>query len=128
MQYNGNEILLYTSSLLISQTDKNGVILYANEDFCEIAGYSNSEIIGKPHNIIRHPDMPKSAFKDMWNTIQSGKIWTGFVKNLAKSRKFYWVYATVFSYKDGYLSVRRMASRDEIAKFEKEYKELRGRE
>lgn len=128
MQHNENEIMLTSGSLLISQTDKKGFILYANEDFCEIAGYNNSELIGKPHNIIRHRDMPKVAFKEMWKIIQSGKIWTGFVKNLAKDRRFYWVYATVFPYKDGYLSVRRMAAREEIAQFEKIYRELKEKE
>ncbi len=83
-------------SSIVSKTDVNGKITYANDKFCEISGYSREELIGKNHNIVRHPDMPSSAFKDMWNTIKNKKeTWQGMVKNLAKDGTPYYVKATV---------------------------------
>lgn len=83
--------------LIISRTDLKGTITYANETFAQISGYSVEELVGQPHNILRHPDMPKSSFEDMWNTIRSGKMWQGYVKNLRKDSGYYWVYAEVSS-------------------------------
>lgn len=80
---------------IVSETDTRGVITYANPKFCEVSGYSLEELVGKPHNIIRHPDMPKEAFKDLWDTIKAGKIWQGEVKNRRKDGSHYWVLATV---------------------------------
>jgi len=80
---------------IVSETDTRGIITYANKKFCEVSQYSLDELIGKPHNIIRHPDMPKSAFKELWDTIKAGKIWQGEVKNRRKDGSHYWVYATV---------------------------------
>lgn len=80
---------------IVSETDTRGVITYANPKFCEVSGYSVEELIGKPHNIIRHPDMPKEAFKELWDTIKAGKIWQGEVKNRRKDGSHYWVLATV---------------------------------
>ncbi len=80
---------------IVSETDTRGIITYANKKFCEVSQYSLDELIGKPHNIIRHPDMPKSVFKEMWDTIKAGKIWQGEVKNRRKDGSHYWVYATV---------------------------------
>lgn len=129
MQVIGNEKILDDTSLLVSETDAKGKIVYANDLFLELAEYSLEEMVGKPHNIIRHPDMPKIAFKELWDTIKKGEVWQGFVKNNTKSGKFYWVYATVFPFgKDHYLSVRKMATRDEIKHHEKLYKELREKE
>lgn len=125
------EYTLSESSFLVSETDEKGIITFANEDFCEIAGYRRDELIGQNHNIVRHPDMPKAAFKDLWQTVQSGKVWTGFVKNARKGGGYYWVYATVYPMiscggaKNGYMSCRRMATRDEIAKAEALYKTLK---
>ena len=125
------EYTLSELSFLVSETDDKGVITFANEDFCEIAGYRRDELIGQNHNIVRHPDMPKAAFKDLWQTVQSGKIWTGFVKNAHKGGGFYWVYATVYPMincggnKNAYMSCRRMATRDEIARAEALYKTLK---
>jgi aerotaxis receptor len=125
------EVMLKDDDFLVSETDKKGVIRFANEDFCRIAQYENHELMGKPHNIVRHPDMPKVAFKDLWDTIKQGKIWTGFVKNKTKNGDFYWVFATVYPLmgcggsEGGYMSCRRKASREEIAAAEKLYKTLR---
>lgn len=80
---------------LVSETDTRGVITYANAKFSEVSGYSVEELVGKPHNIIRHPDMPKSAFKELWDIIKAGKIWQGEVKNRRKDGSHYWVLATV---------------------------------
>ena len=78
------EIVLNDYTFLVSETDEKGIILFANDDFCKIAGYDIDELIGQPHNIIRHKDMPKVAFKDLWETVKKGNIWTGYVKNRAK--------------------------------------------
>ena len=124
------ELKLDLDSFLLSETDEKGIIRFANDEFCKFAEYSLEELIGKPHNIVRHSDMPKAAFEDLWKTIQSGKPWKGFVKNKTKSGKFYWVFATVFPFKScdgsqGYISCRRMASQEEINKYENIYKSMR---
>lgn len=81
--------------LILSRTDLNGKITYANDTFAHVSGYRADELIGKPHNIVRHPDMPRSIFKQMWDTILSGKEWQGIVKNLRKDGGYYWVHATI---------------------------------
>lgn len=125
----GDERVLNDDIYLISETDDKGRILFANDAFCEIAGYRVEELIGKPHNIVRHPDMPRAAFKDLWETIQSNKEWTGFVKNRTKDgRGYYWVYATVFplmrSGKRTYISIRKKPTEDEITASEALYRTL----
>jgi PAS domain S-box-containing protein/diguanylate cyclase (GGDEF)-like protein len=80
---------------IVSKTDKKGVITYVNKQFCEVSGYTKDELLGRHHNIVRHPDMPKEAFADMWKTIQSKKIWKGIVKNKKKDDSFYIVDATI---------------------------------
>jgi PAS domain S-box-containing protein len=85
------EYVLKDTDFLVSQTDEKGFIRFANEDFCKIAGYTLEELIGEPHNIVRHRDMPRAAFKDLWETVKSGKIWTGYVKNATKNGGYYWV-------------------------------------
>jgi PAS domain S-box-containing protein len=126
MHVNNNEIVLDETSMLVSETDSKGVIVYADETFVKCSEYTLDELIGKNHNIIRHPDMPKAAFKELWSTVKSGQTWQGFVKNRTKSGKFYWVYATVFPFgKDHYLSVRKMANKDEIATYEALYQQMR---
>ena len=129
MQVKDNEMLLDETSLLVSETDARGVIVYADETFVKYSEYSLEELIGKNHNIIRHPDMPKEAFKELWTNVKSGKVWQGFVKNRTKNGKFFWVYATVFPFgKDHYLSVRKMASREEVAKYEALYQQMKAQE
>ncbi|MDX4049144.1 PAS domain-containing protein [Aliarcobacter skirrowii] len=123
------EKILDDYAFLVSETDEKGVIRFANRDFCNIAEYEIEELIGKPHNVVRHKDMPKVAFKDLWDTVKKGNIWTGYVKNATKNGDFYWVFATVYPFiscdgTKGYLSCRRKASRDEIEKISKIYEEL----
>lgn len=125
------EHVLKDTDFLVSQTDEKGKILFANEDFCKVAGYAIEELVGKPHSIVRHPDMPKAAFKDLWETVRAGKIWTGYVKNATKSGGYYWVYSIVYpniacgNNETGYMSCRRKASVDEIAEVERLYKTMR---
>lgn len=122
----GSEKMLDETSLLVSETDEKGKIVYANDLFLEISEYSLDELIGHPHNIIRHPDMPRAAFKDLWDTIKRGEVWEGFVKNKTKYGNYYWVFATIFPYgKNHYLSVRKMPSREEVEKYEKLYANIR---
>jgi len=127
------EIVLDDYAFLVSETDAKGIIKFANDDFCKIAGYSLDELIDKPHNMVRHPDMPKAAFKSLWETVQSGNVWTGYVKNATKDGGYYWVFATVFPFEScdggkGYLSCRRKPSREEIAEHEALYKQLKATE
>ena len=118
------------NSYILSETDEKGIILYANDVFCEIAGYSLDELIGQPHNIVRHPDMPRIAFKGLWDDIQSKGFWTGIVKNMRKDRGCYWVHATALRRvkSDGttsYLSVRVKPSRADVKACTELYAELK---
>ena len=124
------EVKLSIDTMIVSETDAKGNIIFANSDFCDIAGYTIEELIGKPHNIVRHKDMPKAAFEDLWKTVKSGKPWKGFVKNATKSGDYYWVFATVFPFvscdgSKGYISCRRMAAQSEIEKYENIYKTMK---
>ena len=83
------------NSTIVSKTDKRGVITYANKAFCDISGYTKEELLGKPHNIVRHPEVDKKVFKDLWSTIKKGETWSGQVLNLAKDKTPYWVHASI---------------------------------
>lgn len=103
------------SAILISKTDLKGVITSANSDFIQISGYSENELCGHSHNLVRHPDMPEEAFADLWQTIQKGKLWNGTVKNRCKNGDYYWVEANVTPIIEngivkGYISVRTKPS------------------
>ncbi|WP_457596637.1 PAS domain-containing protein [Hydrogenimonas sp.] len=116
--------------VIISRTDLKGVITYVNETFANISGYAPEELIGKPHNILRHPDMPRSAFKDMWETIQAGKTWEGYVKNMRKDRGYYWVYAVISGvYKEGklveYKSIRSPVPEEKRIEMQRLYDRMR---
>jgi aerotaxis receptor len=106
--------------IIVSETDAKGNIIFANQDFCKIAGYTLDELIGKPHNMVRHSDMPKVAFEDLWKTIQAGNIWKGIVKNRTKEGNYYWVNATAYPSKKTngeirYISVRVKPTDKEVA-------------
>ncbi|MDD2863453.1 MAG: methyl-accepting chemotaxis protein [Methylococcales bacterium] len=112
---------------MVTKTDLKGIITYANDDFVKASGYTRAELLGKPHNMVRHPDMPAEAFKDMWITLEAGRPWTGLVKNLRKDGGFYWVLANATpSYEDGkligYMSVRTKPSRQQIDETARVYK------
>lgn len=105
--------------LIVSTSSPDGVITHVNRAFVEMSGYSEDELLGAPHAILRHPDMPSAAFKDLWDTIQRGEKWQGYVKNLRKDGGFYWVKATVIPNIRGgqlvsYTSVRRKPSRSKV--------------
>ncbi len=129
-----DEEYLFQGRVIISETDLKGVITYANRKFCEISGYTKEELVGQPHNIIRHPDMPKEAFDKLWSTIQSGQIWHGLVKNLRKDGKFYWVETEVLPSKDskgniiGYVAARKPAPRKDIAETAEMYRKMKEKE
>jgi len=114
------EYILKDDDFLVSQTDEKGVIIFANDNFCKIAGYHIDELVGKPHSIVRHQDMPKAAFKDLWSTVKKGNVWSGYVKNSTQNGGFYWVFATVYPKYDSktkersYISCRRKPSTKEI--------------
>ncbi len=115
-----DEEYLFEGRAIVSETDPKGVITFANRKFCEISGYTIDELVGEPHNIIRHPDMPKAAFEQMWKTLQSGTLWHGLVKNLRKDGKYYWVDTEVTPAYDengvlkGYMAARKPAARKNI--------------
>lgn len=119
-----------TDYRLISSTDRRGVIKHCNKEFIEASGFTKDELIGKNHNLIRHPDMPPSVFKEMWSTLESGQCWLGLVKNRRKNGDHYWVSAfvtPVYEGKDivGYESVRVPALDDEISRAEDIYARMR---
>jgi len=113
------EVMFPLGRLIVSRTDLTGIITHANDAFVEMSGYTREELIGAPHHILRHPDMPKIAFKGLWDDIEAGKKWHGYVKNLRKDGAYYWVYATaVPNIRNGvivgYTSVRRKPSRTRV--------------
>jgi len=92
---NGQEIQITEKDMIVSTTDKKGIILYANDMFCKVAGYERKDIIGQPHNMIRHPEMPKVVFKLLWERVLKGEMLYAFVKNISKNGDYYWVKAYV---------------------------------
>ena len=127
---NSNEWFFPSDSYILSETDSKGIILYANEIFYDIAGYVPDELLGEPHNVIRHPDMPRIAFKGLWDDIQSKGFWTGIVKNLRKDGGYYWVHATVLRKVNTngevtYLSIRRVPDRKDVEACTTLYAELK---
>lgn len=125
-----NEYPLRASLTLVSVTDLKGRIVYCNSAFVEASGYSNDELIGQPHNIVRHPDMPEEAFRDMWDTMESRLPWTGLVKNRRKNGDHYWVRANATPMLDGdtiagYLSVRTIPDRPSVQAVELLYSRMR---
>jgi len=121
------EVAFPPNAYLVSRTDLKGVITYANDAFVNISGFSRDELIGKSHNLVRHPDMPMAAFKELWTTVQSGMPWRGLVKNRCKNGDFYWVEAFVVPLKKngqvvGYMSVRTPAAANKRAAAEALYK------
>ncbi|PGH56098.1 chemotaxis protein [Azospirillum palustre] len=124
------EVHLTDGVPLVSRTDTGGRITFVNQAFVEISGFDEHELIGAPHNIVRHPHMPKEAFADLWATAKAGRPWEGLVKNRTKSGDFYWVRANVTPVMEdgaitGFISIRSKPSRDEIAAADRLYAEMR---
>ncbi len=124
------ELKIHSKKFLVSKTDSKGKILYTNDNFAEITGYSQTEVMGAPHNILRHPDMPSAIFFLMWQRIQNGQNITALVKNLAKSGEFYWVSTDFEIQKDAhsnntnYIAFRRSVTPKAVAQIEPLYKTL----
>lgn len=124
------EVKLADNDVLISITDSRGIIRFANKTFCSLAGYTPQELLGKAHNIVRHPDMPKAAFQDLWDVLHSKQVWQGYVKNRTKTGGFYWVKATAFpciagnSQVTGYISVRFRANPEDVQRAVQIYRRL----
>lgn len=115
---------------LVSMTDVKGTITYANSAFVAVSGFTRQELIGQPHNIVRHPDMPSEAFRDMWATLKSGRSWSALVKNRRKDGSYYWVQANAtpiihHGQTQGYLSVRTKPTREQVTKAQDLYARLR---
>ncbi|WP_326468461.1 methyl-accepting chemotaxis protein [Enterobacter wuhouensis] len=124
-----NEYLLGDDTTLMSTTDLDSYMTHTNDTFVQVSGYSLQELLGQPHNLVRHPDMPKAAFADMWYTLQQGEPWSGIVKNRRKNGDHYWVRANAVPMVrhgkvTGYMSIRAKATADEIAAVEPLYKAL----
>ncbi|WP_273703709.1 PAS domain-containing methyl-accepting chemotaxis protein [Candidatus Accumulibacter vicinus] len=124
------ETVIPEGEFIYSRTDLKGVIEEANEAFAVISGYTRAEMIGQPHNMVRHPDMPEAAFADLWTDLKSGRPWRGLVKNRRKDGGYYWVVANVSPVREegrtvGYQSVRSRPTRQEIAAAEEAYGRIR---
>lgn len=127
---NNTEKTFAENEIIVSKTDTKGIITYGNELFIKMSGYTEEELLGANHNIIRHPDMPKIVFKLLWDTVEAKKEIFAYVKNLSKDGSYYWVFANVTPSHDlkgniiGYYSVRRTPSRSAIDKISPIYDAL----
>jgi aerotaxis receptor len=111
---------------IVSRTDAKGILTFVNDDFVQSSGFQRAELIGQHHNIVRHPDMPAEAFRDLWGTLQAGRTWTGLVKNRCKNGDHYWVKATATPTPDGgFMSVRVKPTRDEVRAADALYQRMR---
>jgi PAS domain S-box-containing protein len=124
------EKVMNDHDFIVSKTNTKGHITYCNRIFMDMSGYKEDELLHKNHNIIRHPDMPRVAFKLAWDTIQANREFFGFVKNLRKNGDFYWVFAHITADYDesgnvvGYTSVRRAPKRSAVEAIEPLYKQM----
>ena len=129
-----DEEVLFDGRSLISETDLKGIITFVNRKFVEMTGYAKEEAVGQPHNILRHPDMPKAAFEGMWKIIKEGQTWEGYVKNLRKDGKYYWVVVNIVPKKDesgkviGYIASRKMPDPAQLKRIKEQYKEMISKE
>jgi len=128
-----DEEYTFEKGLIVSSTNLKGMITYTNRKFCEISGYAKDELIGSNHHLVRHPDMPKVLFTEIWDTIQSGKEWTGIIKNLRKDGSYYWVYSHISPIEShgeiiGYTAARRPASVTEVEETIPVYRNLLDKE
>lgn len=119
MPVTDNEVTLKDNAMIVSKTDLKGRITFVNREFIEVSGFTEEELLGQSHNIVRHPDMPPEAFEDLWTTVKNGKPWIGMVKNRCKNGDYYWVEAVVSPIAEngqtaGFISVRRKASAQQI--------------
>ncbi len=126
-----NEMVMDEQDVIVSKTDKRGIITYGNREFMKYAKYPESVLLGAPHNIIRHPDMPRAVYKLLWETIESGQEIFAYVKNLSADGSFYWVLANITPVYDGnknivgYYSFRRRPERKAIDTISAIYSEMK---
>ncbi|WNV04334.1 methyl-accepting chemotaxis protein [Candidatus Methylospira mobilis] len=123
------ELIVPSDITIISETDLKGHITYINDDFVRVSGFSEKELLGKAHNIVRHPDMPREAFEDLWKTLKRGQSWMGVVKNRCKNGDYYWIHSFVAPRREngrivGFLSVRTAATRLQIERAEDFYRRI----
>ncbi len=115
-----DEEYLFEGSIMISQTDLDGAITFVNRKYCDVSGYSVDELLGKEHNIVKHPEMPNAAFSKMWDSISSGHTWNGLLKNLRKDGLYYWTSTEILPITDddnnvtGFISANKSPSRKDI--------------
>lgn len=134
IQPTGREVFFEEDEIIVSKTDTRGIITYANEVFVRVSGFSESELLGSPHNMIRHPDMPAAVFKLLWDTLKNGQEIFAYVVNLSKCGGHYWVFAHVTPSFDpagriiGYHSNRRVPYPDALEKVKPLYAEMRALE
>jgi aerotaxis receptor len=124
------EKILQDNDVIVSKTDTKGLITYINKTFCDVSGFTEEELIGAPQNIVRHPDMPPEAFKDLWDSIQAGKSWKGYVKNRCKNGDHYWVEANANPIWEngqitGFMSLRTKPAREAVEFCESLYRKIR---
>ncbi|MEA3492354.1 MAG: PAS domain-containing protein [Campylobacterota bacterium] len=125
-----DEEIPFDGGVMITETDTAGIIIYANRKFREMTGFTREELIGSPHSINRHPDMPKSIFEDMWSIVKDGKYWEGYIKNMAKDGKYYLVIVWIKPKLDdngdiiGYIAGRKIPEEDTMARMLREYKKM----
>lgn len=123
------EVRFDAHEIIVSKTDVKGILTYANRVFMRVSNFSERQLLGKQHNVIRHPDMPRGAFRLLWKTLGEGREWFGFVKNITADGAYYWVFANVTpDHSDGrligYYSVRRQAPTGAIREIEPLYREM----
>jgi len=121
---------LQEGAFIVTTTDLRGVITYVNDEFVRVSGFTQEELLGQPHNLVRHPDMPPAAFEDLWRTVKAGRPWQGMVKNRCKNGDFYWVDASVTCQVEagqivGYVSIRSKPTPDQIEEAERLYAQAR---
>ncbi len=126
-----DEEVPFDGGVMITETDRAGIITYANRKFRNLTGYTKEELIGSPHNINRHPDMPKAAFKGLWETIKNGNYWEGFVKNMTAEGKYYLVVVWIKPKLDengeiiGYIAGRKIPDADLMQRALAQYKMMK---
>ncbi len=129
-----DEEVPFDGGVMITEADPAGIITYANRKFREMTGYTKEELIGSPHNINRHPDMPKAAFKGMWETIKQGNYWEGYIKNMTAEGKYYLVVVWIKPKFDengeiiGYIAGRKIPDRDAMERALAQYKTMKAQE
>ena len=129
-----DEEIAFDGGVMITETDTAGIITYANRKFRELTGYTKEELVGSPHSINRHPDMPKAAYKGMWETIKGGNYWEGLVKNMTNEGKYYNVIVWIKPKFDeegnivGYIAGRKVPDKDSMHKALELYKKMKAEE